>query len=64
MSVLRVGRKSNRVARLVRESGPEIVLYVRESQTRARYLDVEFEIGRNPTDLEGTFLRRERLVCP
>ena len=55
----------NRVALLVRESSPDTAQYVpdtaqyvRESQTAARYLGVELqiEIERNPTDLEGIFV--------
>src|SRR5712671_4329190 len=48
----------NRVALLVRESSPDTAQYVRESQTAARNLGVELqiEIERNPTDLEGIFV--------
>src|SRR5258705_7650608 len=47
----------NRVALLVRESSPDTAQYVRESQTAAQKLGVQLqiEIERNPTDLEGIF---------
>ena len=47
-----------RVALLVRESSPDTSLYVKESQTAARKLGIELqiEIERNPTDLEGIFV--------
>jgi len=50
--------KLSRVALLVRESSPDTAQYVRESQTAARNLGVELqiEIERNPTDLEGIFV--------
>ena len=48
----------SRVALLVRESSPDTAQYVRESQTAARNLGVELQIGieRNPTDLERIFV--------
>lgn len=48
----------SRVALLVRESSPDTAQYVRESQTAARNLGVELqiEIERNPTDIEGIFV--------
>ncbi len=48
----------SRVALLVRESSPDTAQYVRESQTAARKLGVELqiEIERNPSDLEGIFV--------
>ena len=48
----------NRVALLVRESSPDTAQYVRESQTAAQKLGLELqiEIERNPTDLEGIFV--------
>ena len=48
----------SRVALLVRESSPDTAQYVRESQTAAQKLGLELqiEIERNPTDLEGIFV--------
>src|SRR5262249_48329071 len=45
----------HKVALLVRESSPDTAQYVRESQNAARALgvDLQIEIERNPTDLEG-----------
>ena len=48
----------SKVAILVRESSPDTAQYVRESQTAAQKLGLELqiEIERNPTDLEGIFV--------
>ena len=50
--------KLTKVALLIRESSPDIVQYVKESQTAAGNLGIELqiEIERDPKDLEGIFV--------
>ena len=50
--------KLTRIALLVREFSPDTAQYVKESQIAARKLGIELqiEIERNPTDLEGIFV--------
>jgi putative ABC transport system substrate-binding protein len=50
--------KLTRIALMVREHSPDTAQYVKESETAARKLGIELqiEIERNPTDLEGIFV--------